>query len=135
MASSGRQAAATAAVLRETQMGILQALQRLVDRRKERAESLLAELGGALERDELAVPLAPTVRGLIDRAAALLSEVDPPLPPPPPPRGWRPVAQGEQVVADSPTARTLFAELEGQLSSPDRRLSIRWAVEERKGTP
>lgn len=132
MAASGSRAATTTAALRETQQGILQALRNVVDGRRARAESLLAELGEALGRDELAVPLAPTLRSLIDRAAALLAEVAPPPPPPPSPRGWRLVAQGEEVLPDPSAARALFTDLAGQLSSPDRRLSIRWTVEEKK---
>lgn len=135
MATSGRKAEETVAILRDAQMGLLRAVQRLGDHRAGRAEALLGKLREALGHDELAIALVPVIREVVEGAAGLLAEAVPVSPPLPSKTGWTVAEQGERELLGAEEARAAFLELEKKLT-PDRanrRLLVRWAVEERKG--
>jgi hypothetical protein len=145
MARSAKSAAEIAQALRSAPSPVLTGLRQVEDDRRPRAQSILAGLRDALERDELAVSLESAVQRAVAEAAALLAgpaqpppgphPPGPPLPPPPLPPGeggsrWREIRRGTREGLGAADAAELFRTIEADLRGPgERRLRVTWSVE------
>ncbi len=121
---------------------IFEAVGKLTDDRRAKAEEILRELREALVSDEHVVQLAPALRGAQAKAVQLLTKT-PEVPPPPGPRlepkvkpGWRVVRQGSQEGLSIDDAAERLAGLKRDVKPGERvRINVGWVVEEGGGGP
>lgn len=138
--TSLKQAGTVGAVLESAKWQLFEAIGRLADGRRERAQRVLGALRDALGRDELAVALPPALRHAEDEATRLLvEEIDrpplPPLPPPPRPRKPEPAVEedkGELKGLDAERVQELAARIAARLAkNPGASVTVSWKIEER----
>lgn len=131
-----KQLEATDKALSDARWELFDALGQLRDARQEDGEELLARLRDVLTHDELVTPLGTGLSELEGQAAKLLASVapSPSVEAAPAPRepGWQVVAAEERRGLSPAEARAVLKELlEALPEDGERRLSLRWTLEER----
>ncbi len=118
---------------------IFEAIGKLADDRRAKAEEIVREVREALVSDEHVVQLAPALRGAQAKAVQLLTklpEVPPPAPPPGPGlkpevrTGWRVVQQGSREGLSIDDAEKCLSGLKRDVKPGERvRINVGWVVE------
>ncbi|WP_291980612.1 hypothetical protein [Luteitalea sp.] len=134
MGRSVSQSSALVAAFTSTAWDLFEAVDRLVDERQVAGRALRQRVAEALEADELAVPLAPTLRAAQGDAVRLLA----PPPPPPRPTGaggpaatrWREIKASSELPSAS-AVDTLRSYLDSLDEARRTRVRVSWRVEDK----
>lgn len=100
----------------------------LAAEQKSPASHILADLRSALQADEHAIPLGPSLKELQARSLRIITES-----PPPPPPGTRVIKQGAQADLDATRAREVIARLEGESVGYELRVKLAWTIQSKDG--
>lgn len=113
---------------------IFEAIGKLTDDRKAKAEEALESVRQALISDEHVISLGPALKAAQSQAVRLLTKITPPPPPTPPapPRpGTRLVDQGTADFTDVDAARQKLEAIEGEITAKRQiKLTVSWRIEE-----
>jgi hypothetical protein len=133
MGRSVSQASALVGALTSTAWNLFDAVGRLADERQAAGQAIRTRVTEALEADELAAPLAVTLKGAQDDAVRLLAPPSPDTPPRGgPPRGerWREIQSKSQLT--SPDAIATLRDYLDSLNKAQRdRVRVSWRVEDK----
>jgi len=121
-----------------TNWGVFDDIAKLSGKHQATASAIRDKVRQAVQADEHAIPLAPTLKDAQASAVRLLAEVataKTPPPPPPPPTDRQIVSEGDQRDLPVGDARDLLTDLQQKMEAePSRRLTIKWRIDEERTT-